>query len=70
MQVKSIAECFKGSILQYFQPTLSYHLSLRTLVLKYLFLTLSKYIHISMYSIMRGSERKPIAYRVNFPGDC
>ena len=31
MQVKSIAECSKGSILQYFQPSLSYHLSLRSL---------------------------------------
>ena len=31
MQVKSIAECSKGSILQYFQPALSYHLSLRSL---------------------------------------
>ena len=28
MQVKSIAECSKGSILQYFQSALSYHLSL------------------------------------------
>ena len=26
MQVKSIAECSKGSILQYFLPSLSYHL--------------------------------------------
>ena len=32
MQVKSIAECSKGSILQYFQPSLSYHLSLRPLL--------------------------------------
>ena len=31
MQVKSIAECSKGSILQYFEPSLSYHLSLRSL---------------------------------------
>ena len=31
MQVKSIAECSKGSILQYFGPSLSYHLSLRSL---------------------------------------
>ena len=31
MQVKSIAECSKGSILQYFQPSLSYHLPLRPL---------------------------------------
>ena len=28
MQVKSIAECSKGSILQYFRPSFSYHLSL------------------------------------------
>ena len=31
MQVKSIAECSQESILQYFQPSLSYHLSLRLL---------------------------------------
>ena len=31
MQVKSIAECSKGSILQYFRPTLSYHMTLRPL---------------------------------------
>ena len=31
MQVKSIAEYSKGSILQYFRPSLSYHLSLRSL---------------------------------------
>ena len=31
MQVKSIVECSKGSILQYFRPSLSYHLSLRPL---------------------------------------
>ena len=31
MQVKSIAECSKGSILQYFRPSLSYHLCLRPL---------------------------------------
>ena len=29
MQVKSIAECSKESILQYFRPSFSYHLSLR-----------------------------------------
>ena len=28
MQVKSIAECSKGSILQYVRPSISYHLSL------------------------------------------
>ena len=31
MQAKSIAECSMGSILQCFRPTLSYHLSLRSL---------------------------------------
>ena len=31
MQVESIAECSKGSILQYFLPSLSYHLSFRSL---------------------------------------
>ena len=31
MQVKRIAECSQGSILQYFRPSLSYHLSLRSL---------------------------------------
>ena len=31
MQVKNIAECSKGSILQYFRPSLSYHLSFRSL---------------------------------------
>ena len=31
MQVKSLPECSKGSILQYFQPSLSYHLSSRPL---------------------------------------
>ena len=33
MQVKRIAECSKWSILQYFRPLLSYHLSLRFLCL-------------------------------------
>ena len=32
MQVKSIAECSKGSILQYFRSSLSYHLSPRSLL--------------------------------------
>ena len=31
MHVKSIAECSKGSILQYFRPSLNYHLSFRSL---------------------------------------
>ena len=31
MQIKSIAEYSNGSVLQYFQPSLSYHLLLRSL---------------------------------------
>ena len=31
MQLKSIAKCSKGSILQYFRPALSYHMALRPL---------------------------------------
>ena len=33
MQVKSIAECSKGNILQYFLPSLSYHLSFWAFIL-------------------------------------
>ena len=36
LQVKSIAECSKGSILQSFQPSLSYHLLLRSLFFVFL----------------------------------
>ena len=36
MLVKSIAECSKGSILQYFRPSFSYHLSLRPLLCLFL----------------------------------
>ena len=34
-QVESIAECSKGSILQYFRPSLSYHVSLRSLFCRF-----------------------------------
>ena len=37
MQVKSIAECSKGSILQYFLLSLSYHKSLRSSVVLSIF---------------------------------
>ena len=33
MQVKSIADCSKGSILQYFRPSLNYHLFLFDMIL-------------------------------------
>ena len=36
IQIKSIAECSKGSILQYLRPSLSYHLSLSSLICLFL----------------------------------
>ena len=36
VHIKNIAECSKGSILQYFRPSLSYYLSLRPLFCPYL----------------------------------
>ena len=58
MQVKSIAECSKGSILQYFRPSLNFHLSLRylfclflsgcfTQVLLYLYFSLCFSVHLT-----------------------
>ena len=64
MQVKSIAECSKGSILQYFRPSLSYHLSLRSLVCLFLNGRLTQVLlyvqmflvnaHTELYSKIRG----------------
>ena len=51
MQVKSIAECSVGSILQYFQHSLRYHLSLR-----YLFCL-----------FLRGRSTQVLLYSANFP---
>ena len=45
MQVKIIAECSKGSILQYFRPSLSYRLSLKSLF----GLFLSRLIQVLLY---------------------
>ena len=49
MPVKSIVECSKGSILQYFRPSLSYHLSLRYLF--YLFLS-GRFTQVLLYAKM------------------
>ena len=48
MQVKSIAECSNGSILQYFRPSLSYHLPLRSLFC--LFLS-SRFTQVLLYQL-------------------
>ena len=47
MQIKSIAECSKGGILQYFRPALSYHLSLRSLFYRFLSFTVNKFLFFS-----------------------
>ena len=52
MQVKSIVECSKGSILQYFRPSLSYQVSLRALFC--LFLS-GCFIHVLLY-ILHASQ--------------
>ena len=46
MQIKSIAECSNGGILQYFRPPLSYHLQLRSLFC--LFLS-GRFTHVLLY---------------------
>ena len=49
MQVKSIAECSKGSILQYFRPSLSYHQSLKTFVLSILSI---RFTHVLLFYML------------------
>ena len=65
MQVKSIAECSKGSILQYFWPSLSYHMLLRSLffvffewLLKKCFIVLTT----SMYFLLCGVHRLAVSW--------
>ena len=53
MQVKNIAECSKGRILQYFRPSLSYHLSLRPL--SCLFLR-GRFTHVLLYLLTMSPE--------------
>ena len=63
MQVKSIAECSKGSILQYFWPSLSYHLLLRSLfvffewLLRTCFTVLTTYMYFLFCGVRRLAVR-------------
>ena len=53
MQVESIAECSKGSILQFFRSSLSYNLSLRCLFLSFFsgrFAKVLRYLNMYMYA--------------------
>ena len=52
MQVKSIAECSKGSILQYFRPSLSYYLSLRSLFCLFLSGRFSQVLLYDIYGLL------------------
>ena len=55
MQVKSIAECFKGSILQYYRPSLSYHLSLISLFCLFLSGRLRQFL---LYASVLGQKNR------------
>ena len=66
MQVKSIAECSKGSILQYFQPSLSSHLLLRYLFCLFLngrFTQVLLYHRNNRYSLLQNTV-KPRLFEV------
>ena len=56
MQVKSIAECSNGSILQYFRPSLSYHLSLRSVCCLFLSGPLSQVVLYSHFSFTQRTN--------------
>ena len=59
MQVKRIAECSKGSILQYFRPSLTYHLSLRALFCLFLSDHLRRvFLHCTLLRQSRYSEKE------------
>ena len=55
MRVKSIAECSKGSILQYFRPSLSYHLSLRHFFFLFLSCYFAQVLLYNLYFILQDS---------------
>ena len=56
MQVKTIAECSKGSTLQYSRPSLSYHLSLRSFVLSIFEYPFGICVHCLIHLSVYGTE--------------
>ena len=62
MQVKSIAGCSMGRILQYFQPSLCYHLSLRPLFC--LFLS-GRFTQVLLYSFWSALEGQSNAHHID-----
>ena len=71
MQVKSIAECSKGSILQYVQHSLSYRLSLRALFCLFLsgrFTQVLLYIYVVFLSLGFAQSRfQSLILTLEFP---
>ena len=63
---QSIAECSKGSILQYFLPSLSYNLSLRSL---FCLFSSGRFSQVLLYLIieqyLREVEKVSFAYNIN-----
>ena len=67
MQVKSIAECSKGSILQYFRPSLSYHLPLRPLFCLFLSGGLRQVLpYIGVIKLSINSETKAYSLTLHY----
>ena len=62
MQVKSIAECSKGSILQYFQPSLSHHLSLRSLFCLFLSSRFTQVLLYCTYATLSQQHESSMAH--------
>ena len=65
MQVKSIAECSKGSTLQCFLPSLSYQLSFRSLFCLFLsghFTQVLLYYNYCRYALITKSEHRPCSF--------
>ena len=59
---QGIAECSKGSILQYFRPSLSYHLSLRPLLYPLFSLEKKGYINFVSKSVCRPSVHASVRH--------
>ena len=55
MQVKSIAECSPWSILQYFRPSLSYQLLLRSLFRQFLS---GRFTKVLLYAILSNKNSR------------
>ena len=73
MQVKSIAECSKRSILQSFRPSLSYYLLLRSLflsvyewLLKTCFTVLTTYMYFLFCGVRRLAVRGIVSLEIFF----